>query len=58
MLLAAVSFVGINAGAGFDPRFIKQCQQRLAVMAIGGSRLNRYHQAIIIDYGMLLITKD
>ncbi len=27
-------------------------------MAIGGSRLNGHHQAIIIDYGMLLITKD
>lgn len=46
MLLAAVSFVGMNAGARFDPRFIKQYPQRLAVMAIGGSRLNRYHYFI------------
>ncbi|MEI2769075.1 MAG: hypothetical protein V9E86_11480 [Nitrosomonas sp.] len=26
----------LNAGAGFDPCFIRQSQQRPAVMAIGG----------------------
>ncbi|HRB21724.1 MAG TPA: hypothetical protein PLP93_05510 [Nitrosomonas sp.] len=37
--------------------FIEQIQQRLAIMTIRRSDLNRHHQTIAIDRRVLLIAK-
>jgi hypothetical protein len=56
-LPAAIGFVHMNTNTWLDIGFIQQAQQRLTVMAIGGSGGNRHNQPVIINHRMLLITK-
>jgi len=46
-----------NASSRLNIGFIEQIQQRLAIMTIRRSGLNRHHQTIAIDRRVLLIAK-